>query len=455
MRKSNQSNHFHYVIVDGNDTTVALDITFAERLYAFFTDWMESDGQELHDVKLVIQMMELDPISNHLQTVAKQHLQETMYQILEFYPMNVEISLRFDRDERIKSTLSDVIKTLGFGLNIDRASISLDGLAIGHTRLNVSDLMNRIKSHYAQCVMRGLYKMIGSLEVIGNPIGLIKEVRQGVRDLVRDSSVASSNDQLEAIFKGSNNLVKRSLRGTFRSISSMTGTVARGISLISFDRDHIRDKDMRINTIRPKGLAEGMLRGAEAVVDGLAGGVKGLVYRPYKEARQGGVLGLIRGLGKGIVATAVEPVGGFFEGMSMVAAGVARAGGEGTNRKRQPRTFRDDNAVIPYHANHSLSLFLKQHHDGQEQEIMASIVTPDSRVFVLTAHELLLVDLWGDCVDWSTHLSRISKITVNSKIESITCSLLNGNEKEIRGTDIHAIEMFTRRLNYCIFVLKQ
>lgn len=70
--------------------------------------------------------------------------------------------------------------TLG---NINSAPLEMNALAIKDMRLTLPDLQNRIQYHYRQEVLRQLYRILGSADFIGNPVGLFTNVSSGVADI--------------------------------------------------------------------------------------------------------------------------------------------------------------------------------------------------------------------------------------------------------------------------------
>jgi vacuolar protein sorting-associated protein 13A/C len=59
----------------------------------------------------------------------------------------------------------------------------MNALAIKDMRLTSADLQTRIMYHYRQDVLRQLYRILGSADFIGNPVGLFTNVSSGVKDI--------------------------------------------------------------------------------------------------------------------------------------------------------------------------------------------------------------------------------------------------------------------------------
>lgn len=67
--------------------------------------------------------------------------------------------------------------------NINDAPLELNALAIKDMRLTLPELQSRITYHYRQDVLRQLYRILGSADFIGNPVGLFTNVSSGVADI--------------------------------------------------------------------------------------------------------------------------------------------------------------------------------------------------------------------------------------------------------------------------------
>lgn len=67
--------------------------------------------------------------------------------------------------------------------NIKDAPLRMNALAIKDMRLTAADLQTRIMHHYRQDILRQLYRILGSADFIGNPVGLFTNVSSGVADI--------------------------------------------------------------------------------------------------------------------------------------------------------------------------------------------------------------------------------------------------------------------------------
>jgi vacuolar protein sorting-associated protein 13A/C len=84
----------------------------------------------------------------------------------------------------IRNPLAVVVNALTMAVgNINDAPLELNALAIKDMRLTMPELQGRIMYHYRQDVLRQVYRILGSADFIGNPVGLFTNVSSGVADI--------------------------------------------------------------------------------------------------------------------------------------------------------------------------------------------------------------------------------------------------------------------------------
>lgn len=82
--------------------------------------------------------------------------------------------------------------------------------------------------------------------------------------------------------------------GVFSAASKITGSVGKGVSIITLDADFVQRRNLAQNQ-KVNHLGDGLVKGAKALVSSVASGVSGLVLDPIAGARQAGVKGFIKG----------------------------------------------------------------------------------------------------------------------------------------------------------------
>ncbi|EOD14033.1 hypothetical protein EMIHUDRAFT_451837 [Emiliania huxleyi CCMP1516] len=198
--------------------------------------------------------------------------------------------------------------------NIDSAPLQLKALVLDNTFAPVGTLAQAIGDSYREQLLQQLYKLLLSVELLGNPRGLFQHLATGVTD--------AFYEPLNGIMRGPDD--------------SLANNLTYGLS------DSVQQQE------GPRNIGEGLLQTAESVSGGLrqraatakTGGraerSRGLC------AQRGGFGGFFKGVAQGAVGLVVKPAVGVADGITAAAEGlksqttVLRGL---TRRRRQPRTF--------------------------------------------------------------------------------------------------------------------
>ena len=264
--------------------------------------------------------------------------------------------------------------------NIQDAPIDLAPVTSKTQSCPMSLATNIAKSQYYEDFKSGLIPILGSLNVIGNPHQLFREISTGVSDysskpLNKQSSQPGSLSTgiPTNIYKGTSSLVRHTISGAFGSINRITKSFADGFSSIHMDTPHNRQR-LRMRFSGEKGFLGGLKRGAVMTGYGFKQGITGLYRLPSEGARREGVWGGVKGTIKGVVGLIAKPVAGVLDGVSGIAGGIrqgvkgvggnGKEGGSNWRRIRQPRAF--------YGTSGSLRNY--KHTDAQVQAALSQVL---------------------------------------------------------------------------------
>lgn len=67
--------------------------------------------------------------------------------------------------------------------NAEGVELQLNALGLSDVRLTLPEIQARIMYHYKQEVLRQIYRVLGSADFLGNPVGLFTNVSSGVADI--------------------------------------------------------------------------------------------------------------------------------------------------------------------------------------------------------------------------------------------------------------------------------
>ena len=217
--------------------------------------------------------------------------------------------------------------------NVDRAPIVLHNISWDRPFLPQKELVSRMTKHYTSNLLYGFYRLVGSLEVLGNPMGLVSNISQGVTGLM-DHTGSGFRDMRQGHFGamgkdlalGAASLAAGTVQGVFGSASSLSHAMVKGMAQLTFDGDYKRARAL-MDHDRPSHLAQGILQGSKRLGRGLFEGVTGVVGQPVKGLRKGGGTGALKGLAKGMVGLVVKPAAGLVDMVAYTSEGMRNTPG--------------------------------------------------------------------------------------------------------------------------------
>ncbi|GKU95669.1 hypothetical protein SLEP1_g9000 [Rubroshorea leprosula] len=139
--------------------------------------------------------------------------------------------------------------------------------------------------------------------------------------------------------------------------SSTLASLSKGFAELSTDGQFLQLRSKQVWSRRITGVGDGIIQGTEALAQGVAFGVSGVVTKPVESARQNGILGLAHGLGRAFLGIIVQPVSGALDFFSLTVDGIGAScsrclevlSNKTTfNRVRNPRAIHSDGVLREY-----------------------------------------------------------------------------------------------------------
>jgi vacuolar protein sorting-associated protein 13A/C len=161
--------------------------------------------------------------------------------------------------------------------NIEEAIITITGITLSNSYETIDGIINKLVVHYKRNFFNEVYKVFGSLNIIGNPMGLFNNITTGLTDLIQrpvEGAVKGPIELGRGIVSGTHSLVSHTVGGAFNSLSQITQSVSNGLTILCFDKRYelIRDKE---RMIPPKGIIDGLSKGVTSLYIGVREGVIG------------------------------------------------------------------------------------------------------------------------------------------------------------------------------------
>ncbi|KAF2866909.1 hypothetical protein BDV95DRAFT_611203 [Massariosphaeria phaeospora] len=366
--------------------------------------------------------------------------QDVYFELLHLQPMQIDLS--FVRTERINAedtmTSSNPLMfavnvlTMSIG-NVNDAPVRYNALMLENVRVSTDALMNNIKNHYVQESLRQVHVVIGSADFLGNPVGLFTNVSSGVADIFYEpyQGLVKSDRPEElgiGIAKGASSFVKKSVFGFSDSMAKFTGSMSKGLSVATLDKEF---QDQRRNTRsrnRPKHALYGITAGGNAFANSLASGLGGLARHPIQGAEKEGALGFVKGVGKGLLGVPTKAAIGAFDLASNMAEGVRNTttvfDQDGLDRVRLTRFIGQDGIVRSYSQREALGQFwLKTLDNGKyfSEDYLAHLELQGKDMLVmLTYNGIMLVRAKRLQTEWHVPLKDVQTISKERTGMSIT-----------------------------------
>ncbi|CAI8053010.1 Vacuolar protein sorting-associated protein 13A (Fragment) [Geodia barretti] len=219
-------------------------------------------------------------------------------------------------------------------------------------------LTRKLIKHYRTQALVELYTLVLGLDVLGNPVNVVRGVVGGTIDLFYEpikGSVLGPEEFLEGLGIGLRSFVGGTVGGITGAGAKITGAVGDVFAKLTFD-EQFQDKRQQRKT-KPPRLGSKFGGFAKNVFEG----VTGVVAQPVKGAQKEGAVGLFKGVGKGLVGLVVRPTGGLIDLTSGTLDFVTRktqVGNFEIKDIRPPRFIGRDGVVRPFSPGKALGTAL-------------------------------------------------------------------------------------------------
>ncbi|XP_078095172.1 intermembrane lipid transfer protein VPS13D isoform X5 [Mustelus asterias] len=233
-------------------------------------------------------------------------------------------------------------------IRFEDAVIHLDPYTRVHPYETQEFIINDILKHFKEELMSQATRILGSVDFLGNPMGLLNDVSEGVSGLIKYGNVGG--------------LIRNVTHGVSNSAAKFAGTLSDGLGKTMDTRHQAERESIRYQAVTSgehlvagiQGLAHGILGGFTSVITSTVEGVK----------TDGGVTGFFSGLGKGLVGTVTKPVAGALDFASETAQAVRETTTINNHRMliqrvRKPRCCIGPHGLLPRYS--------EKQAEGQEQ----------------------------------------------------------------------------------------
>eukprot|EP01135_Chromosphaera_perkinsii_P000707 Nk52_evm19s150 gene=Nk52_evmTU19s150 len=237
--------------------------------------------------------------------------------------------------------------------------------------LNVSvaksaDVLQLLSSKFTKELLFSIPSLLSSFEMFGNVSGLLRDIQEGISDLVllpiEGLRKASPSETVYGVLGGAGSLATHLLAGSLKSVISLSHSLSRNVGALSLDKEHQEWMDQsRINSQSAYTTPlQGITEGAAGLGFGVLSGIAGLVHQPLllvqkqitedakaeryenetpndivRPSESAGFGDYAVGFGKGVVGAVAKPMSGIFGLIAHSGQGVLNIVEDGNTQRRR------------------------------------------------------------------------------------------------------------------------
>jgi len=154
-------------------------------------------------------------------------------------------------------------------LSVDDSPLSLGEFHLSPVFLPTSALVQKLTYHYVTAAVFKAGWVLGSLELLGNPAGLVRSLSQGVADffyLPYDGLTRGPGAFVSGMSRGMSSFVRHVSTGALTSITSLASSMARNLDRLSMDGEYLRLLEEQ-RCRRPKKVLTGIIKTFDVILD--------------------------------------------------------------------------------------------------------------------------------------------------------------------------------------------
>jgi len=333
-------------------------------------------------------------------------------------------NVRFTSDQVIRN--HNFFQSIGLALStIENAPIKIRKLELKNVFGSQKDIGYLLSDYYSSSIKKNMVTIIGSTEILGNPVNFVRTIGNGLHDFVHepiDGFRASAARGGIGILKGTGSLVKNTAVGTLGTLSKFTSSVSKGILIFTRDEEFIYQREGQLMSEKPKNIVEGVGYGVKRALKSVEGAVFGIVTHPFKGARREGAKGFLKGTWTGFSGVFIKPIAGGLDFLSKTTDGIKYNlkifDEKNTDeRMRWPRPFYGNGLQIKAY-NSIDSYVLVYINKMYKKEILKtpfvdSMILNESnkrRILIFTTQHFMLIEMKKKSIAWIINKDEIKEV---------------------------------------------
>ena len=298
--------------------------------------------------------LSLDEISNNLLKKGEgRNMNQLIINYLTLSAIRVNTTFKINKNaieiDFIPQLILTVLNILCSSLtSFSDVTIKLSELTFVNVFNDYDSLLTKLTTFYKDELLAQIYKIIFSMDLIGNPINLVEGLGTGIYEFFNEPRKGLLKGPAEfglGIAKGTKALVSNIVGSGFKSASKITGSLlnaSKNLSSFGTKEEEVIVKEEE----KPRGFFSGTLSGIKKGFGEITSGVAGIVTKPIEQTKKGGFGGFFKGLGSGLLGAVLTPVNTVLTVGNEVSSGISNS--EFISNKKILRRFRLPRTLYRY-----------------------------------------------------------------------------------------------------------
>ena len=375
--------------------------------------------------------------------------------------LDIVISTRIDLKgfgQFLPEVLMGMVSAIGnVFTHITDYHLKLTSLIYTDVFTDVWSLSGQLTNNYISQVKRRIFKIIGSLDILGNPTGYASAIGEGFMQIIEAPRKGLINGPLgfgSGIAIGFGTFISTIISSSFDVVGKITGTLLASCEALQGTKavEQLEERE-------PEHVIDGLFKGLKEGVIDLSKGIGGIFYKPYEGAKKKGVKGFFIGIGSGLFGAVVSPFTAGFRIANNLFVGLKNTANIfnpklKSERFRYPRTIQKSEGLKAYDEDRAtIQAILDFLKDYSTHEIVHfksfNYISPglqNSTSYLILTNKCIMVVYQAKEIVFKLDLSRINKIEVHKEPNGANADLIfyleDDSRKYIVTNDINVCSEF-------------
>ena len=235
---------------------------------------------------------------------------------------------------------------------------------------DIYTLGSQLVNSYLNQLKRRIFKIIGSLDIIGNPTGYATSISKGFLEIFEAPRRGLIHGPLgfgEGVAKGFGTFITTVISSSFDIVGKISGTLLASCE----ELQGIKNTEY-LSEREPSNILTGLYYGVKNGIIDIGKGFAGIFIKPYQEAKKSGIGGFFQGVGAGLLGAAVSPFTAGLRITNNLFVGIKNTAlmfnpKLNTERFRYPRTIQKAIRLNSYDEHEALVRAILDYLNGYEE----------------------------------------------------------------------------------------